>query len=830
MSTLIMTDTEPRKVRDYSKSEPIRRLVGEDFYLTNQIIYGPPAIYNYTIAPAGVENISMTFDFSKSENMVLEYSGKNGTVSKSNPLQITLNVEAFQTSENVVIKQADATKEATLNMALQWICQDPDPSVKAQYLAAKSADLTAIIAKASEVFPPGVLIPLDTPRIAIAEKCKAADIPFIDPEFQPVQDSLFKIDPLAELKGEATSPVDGGQLPVICWRRPREFVEDGKPMTLFDGGIEPNDIAQGQLGDCWLMCSLASLAEFDPLVRSCFVEDDCVPEEGIYTVRLCKHGEWTTLRMDDYIPCIPEKGPIYSKANGHELWVILLEKAFAKLNGSYAAIRAGWAYEAMMDLTGAPYHDIRIDDEDTQAAIANGSLWQRLSRYDTMKYLMTLSTGGVDHATEGGDRSNMAEGLVPGHAYSLISCKNTSGGHKLCHIRNPWGQLEWNGDWSDSSPLWTPELRDEVGLHLGKVDDGMFWMSFEDMCKHFIGINICLVRHPGLNKEPWIEERRKFSYAYSKAGKGVKSVPIYSLTVTDPSSEFFITVHQQDKRAIGSPLYYDFGVTVLQETGKGKFDYLKGTGNTVERQQQLEIRLGSMPAGNYLIVPTSTGCKVEQEKELLEKVGKPISTENFTRNAVLSVHCNKKFNLTEVPFDQNIFDSALELPVIKSGDKTDLFGDGLAVMYCLKSGYNGNSFVCENTTHDEVLNLTMDFTGSENIISHTGNLKATLLIPPGLCRVMHHIMPGNDHEGWSMGWTCNAEWLTLEEGNKRLPTGAPKMIPSSTTKPPAINGGGGSTDAPPPPPPPPATDESLPLPVPAAGGVKKNTNTKKGRK
>lgn len=45
-------------------------------------------------------------------------------------------------------------------------------------------------------------------------------------------------------------------------------------------------------------------------------------------------------------------GPIYSKANGNELWVMLIEKAFAKYCGSYAAICAGKPFEALIDITG----------------------------------------------------------------------------------------------------------------------------------------------------------------------------------------------------------------------------------------------------------------------------------------------------------------------------------------------------------------------------------------------------------------------------------------------------------------------------------------------
>ena len=50
-------------------------------------------------------------------------------------------------------------------------------------------------------------------------------------------------------------------------------------------------------------------------------------------------------------------------------------------------------------------------------------------------------------------------GLVPGHAYALLSAEEvTSSAGKLTKIvqlRNPWGDFEWNGDWSDESKCWT---------------------------------------------------------------------------------------------------------------------------------------------------------------------------------------------------------------------------------------------------------------------------------------------------------------------------------------------------------------------------------------
>ena len=49
----------------------------------------------------------------------------------------------------------------------------------------------------------------------------------------------------------------------------------------------------------------------------------------------------------------------------------------------------------------------------------------------------------------------MGSGIASGHAYSLISVYEADGPvPRLVKIRNPWGQKEWNGDYSDDSPLW----------------------------------------------------------------------------------------------------------------------------------------------------------------------------------------------------------------------------------------------------------------------------------------------------------------------------------------------------------------------------------------
>lgn len=59
---------------------------------------------------------------------------------------------------------------------------------------------------------------------------------------------------------------------VIHWRRPESFFEneiEGKnKIQIFQNEIEPTDIKQGSLGNCWLMSALSSLAERPDLVKA----------------------------------------------------------------------------------------------------------------------------------------------------------------------------------------------------------------------------------------------------------------------------------------------------------------------------------------------------------------------------------------------------------------------------------------------------------------------------------------------------------------------------------------------------------------------------------
>lgn len=88
--------------------------------------------------------------------------------------------------------------------------------------------------------------------------------------------------------------------------------------------------------------------------------------------------------MDDFIPCMGSTQnayPCFTRAEGNELWVIMVEKAWAKVHGSYE--RTAWGYPslAMRDLTGAPAFSLPVTDD----------MAEQICDWDNRHYIMCAS-------------------------------------------------------------------------------------------------------------------------------------------------------------------------------------------------------------------------------------------------------------------------------------------------------------------------------------------------------------------------------------------------------------------------------------------------------
>ena len=94
-------------------------------------------------------------------------------------------------------------------------------------------------------------------------------------------------------------------------------------------------------------------------VRACiYLENKKDSEEwrgpGAFCVRFFKDDEETYVVIDDHFPAMGNGSWAFVKGGneGHELWPMVLEKAYAKLNGSFNFIEAGKVQYALSDMTG----------------------------------------------------------------------------------------------------------------------------------------------------------------------------------------------------------------------------------------------------------------------------------------------------------------------------------------------------------------------------------------------------------------------------------------------------------------------------------------------
>lgn len=303
--------------------------------------------------------------------------------------------------------------------------------------------------------------------------CAAKQIKFVDPEFKPQFSSLFKGSP---------DLADRYRWRDFQWARAVDILGE-EEFSLFNE-IAPQNMIHGQLENAYFLCALSALAERPALIRRLF-DAEKPNQEGLYAVWLNINGNWRQIVVDDFFPIEIHGNACefaFSRTQEDEIWPLVLEKAYAKVFGSYDIIAAGNLMHTLRDLTGAPYEVLENIGGDSE------ELWRILVSASQKNYIIVCSRS--DSSTSADSRL-----IQPGHAHNVVDCVevNDSFGRpsRLVLVRNVWSDWRWHGDWSEGSQLWTEELRNKLGDW--DPEEGLCWLALQDFVHFYQTVGICQV-------------------------------------------------------------------------------------------------------------------------------------------------------------------------------------------------------------------------------------------------------------------------------------------------------------------------------------------------
>lgn len=531
----------------------------------------------------------------------------------------------------------------------------------------------------------------------IVRFCTDNNEPFVDDSFPPAARSLYY------------NPLETKDSHVAQWLRPHQIHTEGCDSKL-DWAIFrkplPSDISQGVLGNCWLLSALAVLAEREDLVKKIVVmKAYCA--EGAYQVRLCKDGKWTTVLVDDLLPCDKRRHLVYSQAKRKQLWVPLIEKAVAKIHGCYEALVSGRAIEGLATLTGAPCESVPLQPSSlpSEDELDKDLIWAQLLSSRLARFLMGASCGGGNMKVD--EDEYQKKGLRPRHAYSVLDVRDLSG-IRLVRLRNPWGHYSWRGDWSDDSPIWTTQLRELLMPH--GASDGVFWISFEDVLKYFDCIDICKVRESG-----WNEIRLRGTLPPLSS---VDHLSCVLLTVLEPTeAEFTLFQEGQRNSEKSQRSQLDLCVVVFRTRSVARPE----VGRLVEHsKRQVRGFVGChkmLERAMYILVCLAfnhwhTGME------------DPANYPEY----VLAIHSSKRLLVEQISPPAFILADAIINLTLAKGQRHE--GREGMTAYYLTKGWAGLVVMVENRHDNKWIHVKCECQESYNVVSTRGELRTADSVPP----------------------------------------------------------------------------------------------------
>ncbi|XP_066991587.1 calpain-C isoform X1 [Anabrus simplex] len=444
-----------------------------------------------------------------------------------------------------------------------------------------------------------------------------------DPEFPATQASVFY---------HQTPPFQ------FVWKRPKEL--SSRPVFVHDAPAQ-FDIVPGKMGDRWLVSCLGVLYLSKGLFYRVVPADQTFssPEQyaGVFRFRLWWCGEWVEVLVDDRLPTVHGRLAFLQAQHSDQFWPGLLEKAYAKLHGSYEALKYGTLLDGLADLTGGITESISIRQDPTTCG-------RMLSKLLEMTSLITCTVQTTNTQLRN-QMEKLANGIHIGTNYRLYAVERveTFSGEpvQLVKLRNPMGPGgEYVGAWARDSMDWEevpPQEKERLAVR--HMSEGEFWISYSDFVKTFTHLEVVHLDSDTSRDEPSLHHKntwqmRLYQGAWQRgvsAGGCRNNQDTFHINpqlhlILSEMEEVIISLNQHsimEPKVIGFTAY-SLPKNNSETIGKQFFKKNKSLVNSLYTNSRQVSHRCQLEQGGYLVLPTTFESGQESNFTLRVYSSKPL--------------------------------------------------------------------------------------------------------------------------------------------------------------------------------------------------------------
>lgn len=335
----------------------------------------------------------------------------------------------------------------------------------------------------------------ESPFGVLNETCAKYQACFVDPQFPHEPSSVQR------------API--GEYGVTSWRRAAALFPQATLFPELNPVPMPLREPTRRSSLSWLFSCIAEVCDSDDvraMVTSGSGSGGANPL-GLYCVRFFIDGAFRYVVVDDFLPININGEPAFASPQNNFLWPCIVEKAFAKLHGSYQALDLQLAMKhplerrvscatSMCDLCGGvgisrDLHHEEFNAEDWWNTLLDLHCNQQTSLLATTAR-ETPSTTGTATTTAGAAASSRpaSRGIVSAMAYRVLHVRAING-FRLLQLYCPWAETTWSGEWSPKSHLWEqyPDIAQALDARNSKP--GSFWIPYSLFLQHFAAMHLC---------------------------------------------------------------------------------------------------------------------------------------------------------------------------------------------------------------------------------------------------------------------------------------------------------------------------------------------------